>query len=95
MSPATSAGRWRDAALLALATWLSRLPFVGEVLYHWDSLNFAFSLERFDVAASQPHVPGYLLYVGLIRLVNLAFDNPQRTMVAISIAASGLAVAAL
>ena len=75
--------------LLALIT---RLAFTGQILYHWDSINFAFSLQQFDVAAGQPHVPGYILYVFLGRLVNLLFSDAQTTFVAISILGSSLAV---
>ncbi|HXW01616.1 MAG TPA: hypothetical protein VEC93_24610, partial [Anaerolineae bacterium] len=49
-----------SVGLFALGV-LSRLPFTGDILYHWDSINFALSLQHFDVAAGQPHVPGYIL----------------------------------
>jgi hypothetical protein len=71
---------------------LSRLPFRTQVLYHWDSVNFAFAMRRFDVAADQPQPPGYILYVWLTRLVDLLFHDANTTMVWISVVASGLAV---
>lgn len=74
---------------------LTRLPFTEKILYHWDSINFAFSLKHFDVAAGQPQVPGYILFVYLARLVNLLLGNPERTLVSISVLSSGLAIAAL
>jgi hypothetical protein len=74
---------------------LTRLPFTEKILYHWDSINFAFSLQRFDVAAGQPQVPGYILFVYLARLFNLLLGNPERTLVSISVLSSGMAVAAL
>ncbi len=74
---------------------LSRLPFSGKILYHWDSINFAFSLQHFDVAAGQPQVPGYILYVFLARLVNTFVNDAQLAMVGISIVSSGLAIAFL
>jgi 4-amino-4-deoxy-L-arabinose transferase-like glycosyltransferase len=80
---------------LALLVILSRAPFPGRILYHWDSINFAYALQHFDVAASQPHVPGYILYVALARMVNAVAHDAQRTLVAISVISSGLAVAAL
>ncbi len=95
---AAAAGAHKDLAVAAglfLLGALSRIPFVGSYLYHWDSVNFAFALDRFDVAAGQPHVPGYILYVGLGRLVDLFLADPQKSLVAISIAASGGALAAL
>jgi 4-amino-4-deoxy-L-arabinose transferase-like glycosyltransferase len=86
---------WLVGAALAAAAMLSRLPFVATVLYHWDSVNFARAIERFDVAAGQPHVPGYILYVALTRLVNGVAGDARGTLVGISIAGSGLSVAAL
>jgi hypothetical protein len=92
------AGKRKDLAFILGLFWLgflTRLAFPGSFLYHWDSINFAFSLERFDVGSGQPHVPGYILYVFLGRLVNLIFSDGQTTFVAISILSSGLAVAML
>lgn len=89
----------RDDVLIMAGLFIlglfSRLPFVGHILYHWDSINFALSLQHFDVAAGQPHVPGYILYVFLGQLVNAVVNNPQLTLVAISVVSSGLAVASL
>jgi hypothetical protein len=95
-APARSEPRdlWLAAALAALVI-ASRLPFSGAILYHWDSVNFALSLSRFDVRASQPHMPGYPLYVLLGRVVNAALGDPQRALVAISAVSGGLAVAML
>lgn len=83
------------AAALVLLTWATRLPFVGTVLYHWDSINFALGLDHFDIARGQPHAPGYLLYVLLGRLVRLFVPDVQQALAAISWVSSGLAVGAL
>jgi len=80
---------------LFLLTVLSRIPFRSQVLYHWDSVNFAFAMHRFDVAAEQPHSPGYIAYVWLCRLVDALFHDPQATMVWIAIVSSGLAAVAM
>jgi hypothetical protein len=82
-------------ALLFLLGALSRLPFTSQILYHWDSVNFALALHHFDVAVDQPQIPGYILYVMLGRLVNYGVGDPQVTLVGISLVSSGLAVAAL
>lgn len=80
---------------LLLVTILSRIPFRSRILYHWDSVNFAFAMQRFDVAADQPQSPGYIAYVWLCRLVDPLFHDPQRTMVCLSVAGSGMAVVAM
>lgn len=83
------------AAVLVVLTWATRIPFVGSVFYHWDSINFAFALDRFDIASSQPHPPGYLLYVLLGRLVRLFVPDAQQALAGISWISSGLAVGSL
>lgn len=80
---------------LFLLTVLSRIPFRSQILYHWDSVNLAFAMPKFDVAAEQPQPPGYITYVWLCRLVDALFHDPQTTMVWIAIASSGLAVVAM
>jgi len=90
--------RWQDtwmAVGLLLLTLLSRIPFRSQILYHWDSVNFAYAMREFDVAKEQPHPPGYIAYVWLCRLLDLFFHDPQTTMVWISVVASALAVVAL
>jgi hypothetical protein len=83
------------AVSLFLFVLLTRIPFRSQILYHWDSINFAAAIQKFDLANESPHPPGYILYVWLIRGVNLIFNDAQTTMVNISIIASALAVVAL
>ena len=90
--------RWQDvrvAAGLFVLTVVSRIPFRSRILYHWDSVNFAYAMREFTVAKEQPQPPGYIVYVWLCRLVDLLFHDAQATMVWISIVASALAVVAL
>jgi 4-amino-4-deoxy-L-arabinose transferase-like glycosyltransferase len=86
--------RSRDA-LLAVSLFslgvLTRLPFRSQILYHWDSVNFALGMEHFDVHLHQPHPPGYFLYVMLGRLVNLLIGDGNASLVWVSIVATGLA----
>ena len=84
----------RDALValgLFLAGILTRLPFRSQVLYHWDSVNFALGMEHFDVYLHQPHPPGYFLYVMLGRLVNLLSGDANASLVWISTVGTGLA----
>jgi hypothetical protein len=90
--------RWKDgwvAVGLFMLTILSRLPFRSQILYHWDSVNFAYAMRQFSVAKDQPQPPGYIVYVWLCRLVGTVARDAQTTMVIISIVASALAVVAL
>lgn len=94
----TSAATRRDvltATGIAVLVVLTRLPFVGRILYNWDSVNYAQALRRFDVAHAMPQFPGYILYVGLARLVHAVVPDPQTALTGISVVSSGLAAAAL
>jgi len=96
-------GTWREflihdvglAATFFVIGVVSRIPFRGQWLYHWDSVNFALGMERFDVRLHQPHPPGYLLYVLLGRLVNLFVGDTNASLVWISIVFGGLTVVAV
>ncbi len=86
---------WLLVGILFLVVLFSRVLFKSQVLYHWDSVNFAYAITEFDMAKEQPHAPGYIGYVWLTRLVDMFFHNAQNTMVTISIISSGLSVVAL
>src|SRR5262245_51698894 len=78
------------ASALAALTVLSRLPYRARMLYNWDAVQFALALREYDVVKHQPHPPGYILYVGLGRLVNTWLDNPTSAYVVLAVAFSGL-----
>lgn len=80
---------------LALAALFTRLPWRTQYLYHWDSVNFAFSLEHFDVRLHQPHPPGYFLYSMLGRLVNIFVQDGNASLVGISLVSGVLGVIAM
>lgn len=80
---------------LLLLGIVARIPFRSHVLYHWDSVNFALAVERYDVGLHQPHPPGYILYVMLGRLVNLLIRDPAASLVWISVVFSGFTAAAI
>ena len=86
---------WSASILLAFLGLVTRLPWMSQVLYHWDSVNFAYAMREFNMAQDQPQPPGYIFYVWLTRLVDLLFHDAQHTMVAISITASFLSAVAL
>ena len=54
------------------------------MLYNWDAVQFALALHEFDIAKHQPHPPGYLLYVGLGRLLNAWVGDPTLAYVALA-----------
>jgi len=78
------------AGALAVLTVLSRLPFRARMLYNWDAVQFALALREYDVVKHQPHPPGYILYVGLGRIVNAWLHDPTAAYVLLAVAFSGL-----
>jgi len=87
------------ALLLAIATVLSRLPFVADRLWEWDSVLYARALEQgfhVDDVLSQmrPHPPGYIFYVGAAALAKTLGLDSDHALVAVSVIASGAATAA-
>lgn len=77
---------------LSILTVATRIPFVSKYLLEWDSVNFALSFEHYSTAMDQPQAPGYILYVGLGKVVNSIFHDANTTMVFISIVFSILTV---
>ena len=85
----------KDVAIgsgLFLFTVVSRLPFRSQILYHWDSVNFANGMQRFDMLQEHPQPPGYIVYVWMCRLLDLVFYDANASMIVLSIIASSLAV---
>jgi len=74
------------AVVLFFVALAMRIPFRSQFAYHWDSAQFALAVREFDLRLSQPHVPGYFLYVMLARLVNHWVGDPHASLVWISVA---------
>ncbi len=88
--------QWRWVALgLFLLTIVTRLLFQSQYLYHWDSVNMAFGILDYNVQAGAPQFPGYIVYIVIAQAVNALFNDPQRTMLFISVVSSGLAAVAM
>ena len=47
-------------------------------------MQFALALREFDIAKHQPHPPGYVLYVGLGRLMNATLGDPTQAYVTLA-----------
>jgi hypothetical protein len=77
------------AVALSLLTVLSRLPYRARMLYNWDAVQFALALHEYDIVKHQPHPPGYILYVGLGRLVHGWTGDAAAAYVLLAVAFSG------
>lgn len=88
------------AAGLFVATLATRIPFMSDRLWAWDSVLYARALEDgfhvdYVTANQRPHPPGYLLYVAAAAAVRRITADSNSALVIISMIASALAVAAL
>ena len=66
--------------ILFFAGLASRLPFRSRTLYYWDAVQFALPMHDFDISKGQPNPPGYILFVGLARLVNKVVHNDNLSL---------------
>lgn len=85
----------RAALVSALAALIARLAFPLGRMWDHDSVQFALGVLDFDLAAHQPHPPGYPLYVGWLKLLAALGVPPLAGMVATAILAAAAGAAAL
>ncbi len=83
---------WFPPLVLMLLAVVTRLPWLSRILYDFDSIAFAFSLESFDVSLHNPHPPGYFFYYVAGKLLNGIFHDPNRAFVWVSVLAGAGAV---
>lgn len=68
----SSMRRWSGWGLALVAIVATRLLTPINYIADPDSLRFALGLIEFDVAALQPHFPGYPVFIGLAKLIALS-----------------------
>jgi len=78
--------------ILSLMVLLTRIPFMSHFLYEYDSVSYALAFQHFNISLYQPQAPGYIFFVALGKIVNLFFNNPNSSMIFISIVFSILTV---
>ena len=84
----------RAVAALAMLYLVAHLFFLPRTLEDLDSINFALGVRDFDVAAHQPHPPGYPIFIALAKgstalLRSLGVQSPEVRGLAIWSALSG------
>lgn len=79
---------WIYWGVALISLFLSRWFLKSTYLYHWDSIQFALALEKFDLIKHQPHPPGYIVYVFFARIINSIIDNPNLALIIVGIAFS-------
>jgi hypothetical protein len=69
-------------ALIVVLLAATRLPLAPKYLYHFDSVNFALSIDEFNPAKHQPQPPGYPMFVVLLRLIHLVIQSAEHVLLA-------------
>lgn len=85
---------------IAIAVMASRLPFLADQLWAWDSVLYARALERgfhvdFELLGQRPQPPGYILYLAAASLFRSLGADTNTALVLVSVVASGLGAAAV
>jgi len=65
---------------------------MSHFLYEYDSVSYALAFQHFNISLYQPQAPSYIFFVALGKIVNLFFNNPNSSMIFISIVFSILTV---
>jgi hypothetical protein len=82
---------WFILILFGLLAFASRYPLAPGQLFTFDDVNFAYSIGHFDIRASQPHPPGYPLFVMELRaLWFLRFRHVEHLLFALAVAGSAV-----
>lgn len=74
---------------------ITRVPFVEKIQSHMDGPQYSIGVIRYSFEQSTPEAPGYPLYIGLGMLFNLLFNDPYKSILAVSILGSALGAAIL
>jgi hypothetical protein len=68
--------RWSNSYFLVICSLVlfcfclvTRIPLRPSLLTGWDPVDFALAIHHFDISQNQPHPPGYLVFVGLAKLL--------------------------
>jgi hypothetical protein len=82
---------WFILILFGLLTFASRYPLAPGQLFTFDDVNLAYSIGHYDIRASQPHPPGYPLFVMELRtLWLLHFRHMEHLLFALALAGTVL-----
>ncbi|MCX6597361.1 MAG: hypothetical protein NTV70_13445, partial [Acidobacteria bacterium] len=88
--------KWLWLAALTAVVIATRVPYFQQQLFSYDDVNLAYAVGELDVRQSQPHPPGYPLFVIEMRVLKLLRVKRAESMLQIlSVAGSVGAVAVM
>lgn len=91
----TSVSDTRVALGLTLLCALTRLSAVPASLWEWDDMLFAHAMHRYDLAAHNPHPPGFPVFVMMARGAYAMLRDEHSALVAVNLIFASMLGAAL
>jgi len=90
--PISAIARWEWFAWAILLIWLiaSRVWYAPDVLYEWDSANYALGLREFNIFEHQPHPPGNPLLMMLLWMAQPFGAGPPQFLVVNALLGGGV-----
>lgn len=74
--------------LLAVAGFISRVPFLEKYQSNWDGPQYTIAIARYSYAQLTPTPPGYPLYIALGKFFHLFIPDLHTALLAVSVFAS-------
>ncbi len=81
--------------LLFTIAILSRIPYMPNFLYYWDSVNFALGIHRYNVSEFRPSPPGNFVYVFLTKPIYMITHDANLSFLIINLLATGFGAIAI
>jgi hypothetical protein len=80
---------WFVLILFSLSIFATRWPLAPGQLFTFDDVNLAYSIGHFDIRMSQPHPPGYPLFVMEMRVLSwLRFRRAESILLTLALLGS-------
>ncbi len=84
---------WFVLILFGLLIFATRVPLAPGQLFTFDDVNLAYAIGHFDIRMSQPHPPGYPLFVMEMRVLSwLHFRRAESILLALALLGSIAAI---
>ena len=89
--------RWSDSKFLVIGSlvlfWfclVTRIPLRSTFLSAYDPIEFALAIRHLDIIHHRPHPPGYIIYIGLAKLLSWLVHDPNLALTTLAALFSAL-----
>ncbi|OYT38102.1 MAG: hypothetical protein B6U89_06365, partial [Desulfurococcales archaeon ex4484_58] len=78
------------ASIIMVLSITSSLYFRAYTLTTWDAVQFALALKEYNIFVHQPHPPGYISWIVLLKTVNYLVGDPNLSAIILNSVIAGL-----